>query len=671
MLGNSGVLIARRADPAAVDIASELAAIRAVLASLASEHARKISRALDDAEDEANKRTAADRDELGNALARGLGYARSAAGYTTVATQLAPHLRNAVAWLGDRWHALLTNPGSCTDQLRGADLVVSLLAEAGVEYVFGRRGPSSPLHDALVDSPIRMIATRHEAGAMFAAAGHAHATGALAVVAVASSADALDALTGLASAWCDGLPVMLLVGDAARVAPGGRVLQDGSVRCPQVVEMARAVTKLSAEISRPGALPHLVRRAIAIATSGKPGPVLLALPFEVATAMVHPPRVDHTIAVADAVAPEILDELIELLAAAERPLILAGSGVRGGDVPARLRVVAERLRCPVATTPKAKGVFPEDHPLALGVLGIGGHPSARAYLEPGCDVVIAIGTSLGDLATDGFTPNLRGSRALVHVDIDARQIGRSYEPTHAVVAPAAALLGGLTERLDAAPRRVPPRELAGAVERLTLASSITPGRIASHDAVREIQRTLPGDTIFTVDSGEHFLFAVHYLETRHPDGFVVMTGLGSMGQSIGAAIGARLAHPTRTVAAICGDGCFAMNAFEIATAVAERIPIRVFVFNDGVLGMVEKGHEKVFGRKAGYPTGPAGPLDVCAIARGLGATALRIDDIGQLAAARQLWHDAPGPVVADVRIDPAIVMKNKDRVSAMAPAGAR
>jgi acetolactate synthase-1/2/3 large subunit len=163
------------------------------------------------------------------------------------------------------------------------------------------------------------------------------------------------------------------------------------------------------------------------------------------------------------------------------------------------------------------------------------------------------------------------------------------------------------------------------------------------------------------------MFAVQYLETDHPDGFVVMTGLGSMGQSIGAAIGAQLANPTRTVAAICGDGCFAMNAFEVATAVAERIPIRVFVFNDGILGMVEKGHQKVYGRRPEYPTGPVGPLDVCAIARGLGAMTLLIDGAHQLTECEQLLRDHPGPVVIDVRIDPAVVMATKDRVAAMSP----
>jgi len=547
---------------------------------------------------------------------------------------------------------------------RGADVLVAMLAEAGVDVMFGLPGGAiSPVHDALLDSAIRNITTRHESGAMFAAAGYAQTTGKLGVVAVTSGPGCLNAMTGLASAWCDGLPVLLLVGEVPRHAHGKGVLQDGSTHGLQLVEMARHVTKLAAEVPRPSALPHLLRRAIATATSGRKGPVMLTLPLDVTNATVSTPRAGGAITMGEAMAPETVEEIAELMRSASRPLILAGSGVRGGSAPVRLISVAELLKCPVATTPKAKGVFPENHPLSLGVLGMGGHASAREYLDGGVDVVLAIGTSLGDIATDGFAPALQGSRALIHVDIDARQIGKSYEPTHAVVASASSLLGALAEQLH---RRAltTTRPALNGVKRQQLKSSTAPGLIASSDAVIELQRALPPDTIYTVDSGDHFLFATHFLEINHPDSFLVMTGLGSMGQSIGAAIGAQLAHPNRTVAAICGDGCFAMNAFEIATAVAERLPLRIFVFNDGRLGMVEKGHETVYGRRPDYPTTP---LDVCSVARGLGAATLRIDGKHQLAAAHT-YLTAAGPVVFDVRIDHQIGLSSRDRVKAMAPA---
>lgn len=562
--------------------------------------------------------------------------------------------------------AALAEPAA-SPAIRGADLVVEMLAAAGVDIVFGLPGGAiSPVHDALIDSRIRVVTTRHESGAMFAAAGYARTTGRLAAVAVTSGPGVLNALTGLASAWCDGLPVLLMVGEVPRPAQGKGVLQDGSAHGLQIVEMARHITKLAAEVPRPSALPHVLRRAIATAQAGRPGPVLLTLPLDVTTAQIARPRSGGDIASTSLIPGDLMDEIAALLRDAQRPLLLAGSGIRGGDAPVRLRAVAERIACPVATTPKGKGVFPEGHPLSLGVLGLGGHRSAQRYLEAGVDVAVAIGTSLGDLATDGFSPNLQARRALVHVDIDARQIGKSYEPTHAVVASAGEFLTALGDRLGGAALRL--RALHGGVERHVLASSTRPDRIAAHDAVIEVQAVLPPDTIFTVDSGDHFLFAAHYLETALPDAFLVMTGLGSMGQSIGAAIGAQLANPGRVVAAICGDGCFAMNAFEVATAAAERLPIRVFVFNDERLGMVERGHHGVYGRHPAYGTAP---LDVCTVARGLGATALRVDGLGQLDAARDILRMTRGPVVVDVRIDPDIAIPRQDRVAAMAPGASR
>ncbi len=553
-----------------------------------------------------------------------------------------------------------------TVAMRGADLLVKMLEEAGVDVVFGLPGGAiSPVHDALLDSNIRVVTTRSEAGAMFAAAGYAHSTGRLGVVAVTSGPGALNAMTGLASAWCDGLPVMLLIGEVPRAAQGKGVLQDGSAHGLQIIEMCRHVTKLALEVPRPSNLPHMLRRSMATAMSGRKGPVVLTLPIDVSLAEVTPPRVGGAVKVCEAASIDMLDEITDLLLHAERPLLLAGSGCRGDGAPARLQAMAERFGCPVATTPKAKGVFPEDHGLSLGVFGLGGHPSAQRYVDSGVDLVIALGTSLGDMATNGFSPALQ-AKALVHVDIDARQIGKSYSPTHAIVASAAELLGGLCERLEhrGSPSPAKLRALPGRIERQKLPQSQKRDRIAPQQALAEIQAMLPRDTIFTVDSGEHFLFATHFLEINDADAFIVMTGLGSMGQSIGAAIGAQLAHPDRTVAAICGDGCFAMNAFEIATAVAERLPLRVFVFNDERLGMVENGHQKVYGRRPAYPTTP---LDVCAVAVGLGALTMQIDGIDQLDAAREMLRCAPGPVVIDVRIDHEVMMSAQDRVAAMTP----
>ncbi|MEO7097125.1 MAG: thiamine pyrophosphate-binding protein [Polyangiales bacterium] len=263
--------------------------------------------------------------------------------------------------------------------VRGADLLVRMLEEAGVEVVFGLPGGAiSPVHDALLDSNLRVVTTRSEAGAMFAAAGYAHSTGKLGVVAVTSGPGALNAMTGLASAWCDGLPILLLIGEVPRGDSGKGVLQDGSAHGLQIVEMTRHVSKLSMEIPRSSNLPHMLRRAMATAMSGRKGPVVVTLPLDVSLASLVPPRVGGAVRVGEVVSIEMLDEITDLLLHAERPVLIAGSGCRGHGAPARLQTVAERFGCPVATTPKAKGVFPENHALALGVFGMAVTPRRRS-----------------------------------------------------------------------------------------------------------------------------------------------------------------------------------------------------------------------------------------------------------------------------------------------------
>jgi acetolactate synthase I/II/III large subunit len=547
--------------------------------------------------------------------------------------------------------------------MRGADLLVKMLEEAGVEMVFGIPGGAiAPIHDALLDSSIKVVTTRHESGAMFAAAGYARATEKLGVVAVTSGPGILNSMNGLATAWCDGVPMLVLVGEIARPSHGKGVLQDGSNHGLQVVEMTRHISKFACEVPRSSALPHMLRRAVTTAMTGRRGPVVLTLPLDVTTGEVVPPRGGSDVQVRSVIEPAMIEEIASLLMRAERPLILAGCGARGQGAPERLLAVAERLSCPVVTTPKGKGVFPEDHALALGVLGVGGHRSSRRYLETGTDVVLAIGTSLGDIATEGFLQQIQAP-ALIHVDIDARQLGRSYSPTHTVVAPAVEFLGALSDHL--ATRRLRPtavRRSTGGIVRHSLPSSAKADRLAAHEAITEIQEILPPDTIFTVDSGEHFVFATHFLEITRPDSFLVMTGLGSMGPSVGAALGAQLAHPERSVAAICGDGCFSMNAFEIATAAAERLPIRVFVFNDERLGMVEIANERIYGRTPDYALKS---VDVCTLAQGLGATTLRVNRAGQLRSARDIILHNRGPVVVDIRIDPEIFIQRVERVAAM------
>lgn len=555
-----------------------------------------------------------------------------------------------------------TGAGTAT---RAADALVDMLVAHGVEVIFSLPGgPISPLIDALIDRPeIRVVNTRSEGAALFAAAGWAHATGRLGVAMVTTGPGVLNALTGLTSAYCDGLPVLLLAGEVARRNQGRGALQDGSAHGIGIVEMLRRVTKYADEVNDPQRALSMLQHAIHTAMAAPSGPVALTLPMDTTLAKLDVrPQVMATPPVAAALAPATIDAAAAALRDGGRGAIFVGSGVRRGAGPERLIEFAERMQWPVITTPKAKGVFPEDHPLSLGVFGMGGHPSTYEYLEQGVDTMLAVGTSLNELSTDGWSALLRPSRGLIHVDVDQRQLGRAYPYSLGVIATAEQFFAGLTAQLPQAPERQ-----LGGVRRHVLPLGTGAG-LPLHRALEEIQQALPADTIYTVDSGEHFVFATHYLKLTHPDSYIVMTGLGSMGQSIPAAVGAQLAHPDRVVAAICGDGCFAMNAFEIATAVAARLPLVVFVINDGRLGMVEIGASTVYGRTAPHSTGP---MDVPRLATALGAYSIVADQHGAIRDAGLMALRRRGPVVIDVKIDSTVRIPKRERFVGFARRGLR
>lgn len=553
-------------------------------------------------------------------------------------------------------------PARSREPRRTANVLVDVLRRHGVDTVFGIPGGAiAPIYDALMDRPdIRVITTKHEASAMFAAAGYARTSGRIGVVLVTSGPGILNALTGLASAYCDGLPVLLLAGEVSRKVMGKGALQEGSAYHLDIVGMAKRISKFAQQINEPNAAAATLHRALATSMSGRKGPVTVTLPIDVASAQVVEPEFSLGASTTFELDPRTVRRAARILEGAKRPLIFAGSGLRWGAATTRLLEVSEQLGCPVMTTPKAKGVFPENHPLSLGVFGIGGHPSATAYLREGIDVLLAIGTSLGELSTNGWSPLLSPSAELIHVDIDGNQIGRNYPVTVSVTAPADLFLRQLRGLLSGTPRA----DAEFGVEYYTnpevvsqSAASITPER-----ALWEIQEVLARDTIYACDVGEHSVFATHYLETRDPDAFILMNGLGSMGQSIGAAMGAQLAQPERSIAVICGDGCFAMTATEIATAVAERLPITIFVFNDQRLGMVELGLSALYGRNSVYPTTP---MDVAAVAKGLGAVSFVAEKAGDILKGGIPELRKQGPVVVDVRIDRDSRMPKHGRFEAL------
>ncbi len=348
-----------------------------------------------------------------------------------------------------------------------------------------------------------------------------------------------------------------------------------------------------------------------------------------------------------------LDRAAEMLASAKRPLLFVGNGTRNGDGPAALKALAERLQAPVIVTPHAKGVFPESHPLALGVFGLAMHPSAVAFLEEGFDCKVAIGTSFSELGSNGWSPLLKprgDGAAMIQVDIDPSRIGRVYPTTLAIVGPAAPIVRSIANRLAVRKKRVYGVEYKSNPEAFPIGPQrkITPQR-----AIWELQQAMPFGARYTIDSGEHTLYALHYLKANDPLEVTIQLALASMGAGIGSAVGIATAPGGPAVAAIAGDGGFLMSLSAVATAAHARLPIVFAIINDRRYGMCDVGYEAIYGKTPGFSMGE---VDLVTIATGLGARGLRIDAPDQIRALDLKTILAEGPIVLDIQIDTEVRM---------------
>ena len=546
---------------------------------------------------------------------------------------------------------------------RVAELMARTLAELGVRTYFGVPGGAiCSYYDALLDLPgVRSINTRHETGAAFMGMGHWRAGGGMAGLLMTSGPGITNALTGLAAAQADGIPLIAIGGEVPRANFGRGALQEGSRYELDVLSMVRSVTKFAAEVSSPRAAVGLVRHAVATACSGRQGPVFLSLPLDSANERVAAPSLSRLDPSTRVGLPSELDgaligRLAGLLQEAERGLILVGSGARSPSAIRAVAALAQVLQLPVATSPKAKGLFPESSPLALGIYGLAGHASATDYVRSGVDVLLAVGCGLGENATNSWSPELRASRAFVQVDVDSSRLGRNHPIDIGIVGAADAVMEALLTQVK--PRS--PRPSPGGVRSIALETTVSQiGTLHPAVAVPALQAHFPAGTLFTCDIGEHAMFALHCLRVDRPDAFQFASGLGSMGSGIGAAIGAKVAQPDRTVVALCGDYGFQMCGMELATCVQEGLGVVFAVFNDARMRMVESGLSRIFGR-TGKMDGPR--TDFVALARAVGADGAHVDSVEAL---RALPRDLGkrGPFVLDLRIDPGASFPAHGRVA--------
>jgi len=534
--------------------------------------------------------------------------------------------------------------------------MLEILEEEGVEYIFGvPGGPLTALFEALQDrGRIRLVMAKHEGGAAFMAASYARVSGRLAVCCGTSGPGATNAITGIASAHADSLPILFLTGQVGTGVFGKGAIQESSTFGLDLVTLLRPVTKLSAMFTNPDRVPDLLRAAIRSATTGRSGAVHLNMPAD----MLRQPVQRSAVKVSPVVANNTLDSVslaqaLELLHQARRPCVLAGHGVALARAEADLMAFAQAARAPVMTSPKGKGVFPEDHPLSLGVLGFGGHEQAEKYLQS-IDLLLVFGSSLNEFVTNAWTLPITGSHHVVQVDIDPTMIGRNYSVDVPVVGDAGAALRELRNSnfdrdqrdfavLEAIRRNTPRHLASDAIDSDSV--PLKPQRL-----MRELRSAMPDDALLFVDNGSSIIWGVHYFEVRSPGTFFVDLGLASMGSAVAGVVGGSMANPTRRSVALVGDAAFAMNGFEVHTAVDENLPITWVVLNNHGHGMVRQGDQLMRGRDLGASQFKF-PVDSAGVARALGARGVTVTTPAELRAALIEAMAHHGPTVIDAVID--------------------
>jgi acetolactate synthase-1/2/3 large subunit len=443
-----------------------------------------------------------------------------------------------------------------------------------------------------------------------------------------------------------------------------------------IVAMFRPVTKYSAMVTSPESMAQHLRRALRQALTGRPGPVHLNVPVDLwerplKEEWFDPKTYRPDTSVFDRVA---VQRAAQHLIAAKHPVLFAGAGVGIAGAEEHLRSLAELLPARVATTPRGKGIFPENHPLSLGVMGFAGHAAARqVLLGKECDVLLTVGTSLNETATLNWVPELRKNRTFMQLDIDSDRIGRNYPVDLALVGDAQTVFVELVYHIHRLMRE-------GARPASTWRDAAAPVRVYSQPELREssqvpltpqrwrrdLEEVLPPDAIVFSDIGGHMLSNIHYLTIKERQKFVLNLGFGSMGHGTVAPIGAALATKSKRVFAIIGDACFTMNGMELVTAAEYGIPVVWIVENNNMHGITWHGSQLVGSRVPLASVRYKRPLEVAAIARAMGLSAWVVDSPAQIQTAVKEALSHAGPSLIEVRVDGSIAPPLGDRAKSIA-----
>ncbi len=548
--------------------------------------------------------------------------------------------------------------------------IVDVLAARGVTTYFGiPGGPVCPLFEAIrLTEGVRLIESRHETHAAFSAASYYHATGQVPAIVVTAGPGITNAVTGIASAHLEQVPLLVISGDVAWATHGGRLAQDCGPEGLAIEQLLAPLTRAQVRIAHPRAAVSQTIAALSAATDAlDPGPALLVVPLDRAMAPAPAVQIEPSPPAQTLRAPrDVVERAARWLAEAERPLVVLGGATR--QHAPWIRQLVDVLNVPFVTTPRAKGVVSERHPRSLRNGGMAASLWARRYTSEGVDVALVLGSDLDD-SSMGPTPYVGFGGRLIHVDLDPAVFNRNAPTALAVHADLGHFANDLYDTLLRSELRNPRGTALMAEVRAKspfeepefeheVADPISPQR-----AIADLQRAAGEETRFITDIGEHMLFALHYLTADGPDGFQIQLNLGSMGSGIAGAVGLALGDPARPVVCVCGDGGMQMAGMEILTAVKERLPIVYAVFNDARYNMVHHGMKQIFSQAQQYDTAP---VDFEAWARSMGIPSATITRSGQLdAELLNSLRSQGGPVLLDIRIDKEQRIRGGGRVEAL------
>jgi acetolactate synthase-1/2/3 large subunit len=548
----------------------------------------------------------------------------------------------------------------------GAEKLVQCLEREGVEHIFGLSGGAAiPIFDALVDSKIQLVLVRHEQGATHMADGYARATGRPGVVLVTSGPGATNTVTGLLTALMDSSPLVVITGQTNSVNLGKDAFQEADV-----TGITYPVVKHSYLVRDPRDIPRVMREAFYIATSGRPGPVLVDVPKDVSSAPCDAPFVDERALhlpgyhVPGRAASADLEAAARLLAEAERPLLYVGHGAVIADAGKAVLALAERLRAPIVNTLLGKGAADETHPLHLGMMGMHGTAYAnKAVIH--CDLIMAIGARWDDRVT-GKVDEFCARAKKIHVDVDRAEFNKVIRPDVCLEGDARLVLEDLLPLVEPAQpgRRDAWLRQCAAWRRQHPLKYPKKGGLRAQHVLDRLHRLTEGRAVITADVGQHQMWAAQFLPTTQNRHWITSGGAGTMGFGWPAAIGAKFARPDAEVWAVVGDGGFQMTMAELATARVHGVAAKCLVINNNYLGMVRQWQELFYeNRLSGVDL--EGNPDFVKLAEAYEIPAFRIRrpaDIDRKLRAARAITDRPCLVVAEVI--------KEDNVFPMIPAGA-